>query len=90
MKKTSNRRVIILSDLNSGYFEQAVFYIKANATSREDILINEANSIVNEFSRKYAVKKNSPKSKKKYAAYRICAAILAFFALYFTLYCIFQ
>ena len=31
MKKTQNRRVIILSDLNSDYFEQAVFYIKAGA-----------------------------------------------------------
>ena len=44
MKKTTNKRVIILSDLDSGYFEQAVFYIKATARSSEDVLVNEANN----------------------------------------------
>ena len=90
MKKTSNRRVIILSDLNSGYFEQAVFYIKANAQSPEDVLINEANSIVNEFSKKYAIRKKAPEARKKYAAYRITAAIFVLFCLCFTAFHIFQ
>lgn len=90
MKKTSNRRVIVLSDLNSGYFEQAVFYIKANAVSSEDILIKEANSIVDEFSKKYALRKCASKSNKKYATHKLFAAIFAFFCLCFILYRIFQ
>lgn len=90
MKKTINRRVIILSDLNSGYFEQAVFYIKANATSSEDLLINEANNIVSEFSKNYVPAKSHPESGKKYAAIKLTAAISTFILLCFTLHQVFQ
>ncbi len=89
MKKTTNKRVIILSDLDSGYFEQAVFYIKATARSSEDVLVNEANNIVNEFSKKYAVRQNA-KSGKKYAAFKVTAAIFAFLSALTMIYCFFQ
>lgn len=78
MKKTQNRRVIILTNLNSKYFEQAVFYIKSGAVCSEDLLIKEANSIVAEFSKKYSV---PSKKEKKFAALKKCAAILGVFAL---------
>ena len=90
MKKTTNRRVIILSDLNSGYFEQAVFYIRKAARSSEDVLINEANNIVNEFSKKYALRKDASKCRKKYAALKIIAAISVFVSLFLIVYGLFQ
>ncbi len=87
MKKTSRRRVIILSDLNSGYFEQAVFYIKAGSDCAEDILMVEANKIVNEFSKKYS---NIPKNTKKFTALKKCAAILGVFTVCAIILYIFQ
>ena len=63
MKKTQNRRVIILTNLNSKYFEQAVFYIKSGAVCSEDLLIKEANSIVAEFSKKYSVPSKKEKNR---------------------------
>ena len=78
MKHTHNRRVIILSNLNSGYFEQAVFYIKTGSTCPEDILVSEANKIVKNFSEKYSA---APKKGKKFTALKRCAAILGFFML---------
>ena len=76
MKKTQNRRVIILSDLNTGYFEQAVFYIRAGTNSPEDILVREANNIVKKFSEKYSCTEKNP---KKFATLKKCAAILGVF-----------
>lgn len=76
MKNTHNRRVIILSNLNSGYFEQAVFYIKSNTNSPEDILVKEANNIVKEFSQKYSCPE---KSTKKFTALKKCAVVLGIF-----------
>ncbi|MBQ2897676.1 MAG: hypothetical protein IJE46_05085 [Clostridia bacterium] len=90
MKKTTNRRVIILSDLDSGYFEQAVFFIKATVRSSEDVLINEANNIVNEFSKKYAIRKSAARCSKKYVALKITAAISTFVSLFLILYGFFQ
>lgn len=78
MKKPRNRRVIILSDLNSGYFEQAVFYVRAKSNSPEDVLIREANKIVENFSKKYS---QTHKKAKKITALKKCAAILCVFAI---------
>ena len=87
MKKSSRRRVIILSDLNSQYFEQAVFYIKTESDYPEDILMIEANKIVNEFSKKYP---ETSKNAKKFTALKKCAAILGVFAICAIILCIFQ
>ena len=87
MKKANRRRVIILSDLNSGYFEQAVFYIKAGTESKEDILIREANKIVDEFSKNYPTNR---KNEKKFAALKKCAAVLGIFMLCAIILCIVQ
>lgn len=87
MKKAQGRRVIILSNLNSGYFEQAVFYIRANSNSPEDILIQEANNIVKEFSNKYYA---SQKKSKKITTLKKCVAILGIFALCAFILYIFQ
>ena len=87
MKKPRNRRVIILSDLNSGYFEQAVFYIKAGSDSPEDILMQEANKIVKEFSKKYAV---SARTQKKFTTLKKSAAILGVFVFCAIILCIFR
>ena len=86
MKKTHNRRVIILSDLNSGYFEQAVFYIRSGTDSPEDILVKEANNIVKEFSKNYTF----PKSPKKIATLKKCATIMGVFMLCAIIFCIFR
>jgi len=87
MKKTQNRRVIILSDLKSEYFEQAVFYIKSGAVSCQDLLINEANAIVTEFSRDYTTAKNS---SKKITVLKKCTAILGVFLICAFILYIFQ
>lgn len=87
MKKANRRRVIILSDLNSGYFEQAVFYIKAGTENKEDILICEANKIVEEFSKKY---QSGTKNTKKSTALKKCAAVFGIFILCAIILCIIQ
>ena len=76
MKKMQNCRVIILSNLESGYFEQAVFYIKNGSNTPEDILVKEANNIVKEFSKNYS---GPFKNTKKFTALKKCAAILGVF-----------
>lgn len=87
MKKTQNKRVIILTDLNSKYFEQAVFYIKSGAVCSEDLLLREANSIVAEFSRRYSP---SERPAKKIAAYKLTAAIFLTVVSFVMLFHIFQ
>ena len=49
MKTTANRRILILSDLESPYFEQSVFILKENVGKEEEALLNEARSIVDKY-----------------------------------------
>ena len=49
MKTTANRRILILSDLESPYFEQSVFILKENVVKEEEALLNEARSIVDKY-----------------------------------------
>lgn len=49
MKTTANKRVVILSELESPYFEQTIFILKENVIKEEEKLLNEARSIVDKY-----------------------------------------
>ena len=49
MKTTENKRVVILSNLESPYFEQTIFILKENVIKEEEKLLNEARSILDKY-----------------------------------------
>lgn len=64
MKEMDNKRVLILSDLESPYFEQTIFILKQDVIREEDKLVNEARAIVERYVKKYEAGYTRPNQHK--------------------------
>ena len=65
MRETKKKQVIILSDLDSPYFEQTILILKKDASANQDRLVEEARRIVQRYILRYEACL-SPQKKKTF------------------------
>ncbi len=78
LKKYKNKQIIVISNMDSPYFEEGVFVLKPSVVNEDDKIVNEANRIVSSY-----VKKLEPilSLKKKRLIYKIIVPIISVFAI---------
>ena len=70
MQKTKNRRILIVEDVESATFEQAVFILKENVVREDELVVNEARETVLRYIKRYEKGvKRLRKNKKRPLSY---------------------